>query len=124
MSAVSTANAAHYVWGQQCDGWHLLAGDDLSVIEERMPPGTAEVRHRHARSRQFFYVLGGTAMLELEGVAHHVVRALTMDVRDEADPAAVVLVGGVVQTARGWRRGSLDVRLAAWHHCHDPSLRV
>lgn len=70
MSAVSTANAAHYVWGQQCDGWHLLAGDDLSVIEERMPPGTAEVPHRHACSRQFFYVLSGTAMLELEGVAH------------------------------------------------------
>ncbi|HET6432050.1 cupin domain-containing protein [Dyella sp.] len=70
MSAVSTANAAHYVWGQQCDGWHLLAGDDLSVIEERMPPGTTEVRHRHVRSRQFFYVLSGTATLELEGVAH------------------------------------------------------
>ena len=70
MAAVSTANAAHYVWGRQCDGWHLLDGDDLSVIEERMPPGTAEVRHRHARSRQFFYVLDGTASLEREGVVH------------------------------------------------------
>ena len=71
MATVSTANAAHYVWGRQCDGWHLLDGDDLSVIEERMPPGTTEVRHRHARSRQFFYVLGGTATLELEGIEHH-----------------------------------------------------
>jgi mannose-6-phosphate isomerase-like protein (cupin superfamily) len=40
------------------------------VIEERMPPGTAEVRHRHARARQFFYVLEGEAVLELEGTAH------------------------------------------------------
>ena len=70
MSAVSTANAPHYTWGRQCDGWHLLQGDDLSVIEERMPPGTAEVRHRHARARQFFYILAGEAVLELEGVAH------------------------------------------------------
>lgn len=70
MVTVSTANAAHYVWGRQCDGWHLLEGDDLSVIEERMPPGTAEVRHRHARSRQFFYVLEGEATLELDGVDH------------------------------------------------------
>jgi mannose-6-phosphate isomerase-like protein (cupin superfamily) len=70
MHAVSTANAPHYTWGQQCDGWHLLQGDDLSVIEERMPPGTAEVRHRHARSRQFFYVLEGEAVLELGGVPH------------------------------------------------------
>ena len=70
MKAVSTANAPHYTWGQQCDGWHLLQGFDLSVIEERMPPGTAEVRHRHVRARQFFYVLEGEAVLELEGVQH------------------------------------------------------
>ncbi len=70
MATVSTANAAHDVWGRQCDGWHLLEGDDLRVIEERMPPGTAEVRHRHARSRQFFCVLEGEATLELDGVNH------------------------------------------------------
>ena len=70
MDTVSTANTAHYTWGQRCDGWHLLQGDDLSVIEERMLPATAEVRHRHARSRQFFYVLEGEALLELDGVTH------------------------------------------------------
>jgi quercetin dioxygenase-like cupin family protein len=68
MAAVSTANAAHYHWGQSCDGWHLLATDDLSVIEERMPPGSVEQRHRHAYARQFFYVLDGEAVLELEGI--------------------------------------------------------
>lgn len=70
MAAVSTRNAEHYTWGQGCDGWHLLAGDDLSVIEERMPGGTAEVRHWHARARQFFYVLEGELAIELEGVTH------------------------------------------------------
>ncbi|MBB6244090.1 cupin domain-containing protein [Rhodanobacter sp. MP1X3] len=69
-ASVSTDNAAHYRWGGVCDGWHLLAGDDLSVIEERMPPGAAEVRHRHARARQFFYVLEGVATLEATGVTH------------------------------------------------------
>ncbi|WP_114239242.1 cupin domain-containing protein [Dyella sp. C9] len=68
MGTVSTGNAEHYRWGQGCDGWHLLAGADLSVIEERMPGGTFEVRHRHARSRQFFYVLQGELTLELDGV--------------------------------------------------------
>ena len=67
MGAVGTHNTEHYRWGQGCDGWHLLAGHDLSVIEERMPPGTAEQRHRHARARQFFYVLEGEAVLELDG---------------------------------------------------------
>jgi quercetin dioxygenase-like cupin family protein len=74
MAAVSTANAEHYHWGQSCDGWHLLATDDLSVIEERMPPGSFEQRHRHARARQFFYVFEGEAVLELEGIAHRLHR--------------------------------------------------
>ena len=67
---VSIADAPHYRWGGACDGWHLLAGDDLSVIEERMPPAAFELRHRHARARQFFYVLEGVATLEAAGVEH------------------------------------------------------
>jgi mannose-6-phosphate isomerase-like protein (cupin superfamily) len=70
MNATSIANAEHYLWGQACDGWHLLATDDLSVIEERMPPDSFEQRHFHTRARQFFYVLDGEATLELEGVTH------------------------------------------------------
>jgi mannose-6-phosphate isomerase-like protein (cupin superfamily) len=67
---IQTANAEHYAWGAGCDGWHLLKREDLSVIRERVPPGAAEVRHRHARSRQFFYVLEGEATLEVGGVRH------------------------------------------------------
>jgi quercetin dioxygenase-like cupin family protein len=74
VNTVDAATARHYTWGDACDGWHLLEGDDLSVIEERVPPGAAETRHRHARSRQFFYVLEGEATLELEGVVHRLQR--------------------------------------------------
>lgn len=61
----------HYAWGEACDGWHLVRHADLSVIQERMPPGTSEVRHRHQRSRQFFTVLEGTLAIEVEGHEHH-----------------------------------------------------
>jgi mannose-6-phosphate isomerase-like protein (cupin superfamily) len=70
VSKATIDTARHYVWGGACDGWHLLEGDDLSVIEERVPPGAAEARHRHARSRQFFYVLEGLATLELDGTTY------------------------------------------------------
>lgn len=63
----SIANAEHYVWGDACEGWHLVRTPELSVIQERVPPGRSEVRHRHARARQFFYVLRGEATLEREG---------------------------------------------------------
>jgi mannose-6-phosphate isomerase-like protein (cupin superfamily) len=66
----STSTAAHYVWGAGCDGWHLVRSAALSIIEERMPADTSEVRHWHARSRQFLYVLSGTLTMEVEGVRH------------------------------------------------------
>lgn len=70
MAKISKENAEHYHWGDQCDGWHLVKGQELSVIHERMPGNTAEVRHYHERSRQFFFVLAGQAMLEVDGVRH------------------------------------------------------
>jgi quercetin dioxygenase-like cupin family protein len=100
VATVSTENAEHYRWGQDCDGWHLLAGDDLSVIEERMSPGTSEVHHRHARSRQFFYVLHGELTLELDGTVHrlaagqglHVPPGLPHQVSNDSDTDARMLV--------------------------------
>jgi quercetin dioxygenase-like cupin family protein len=67
---LSRATAPHYGWGAGCDGWHLCAAAGLSVIEERMPPGTSETRHRHAAARQVFYMLDGALDMELEGDVH------------------------------------------------------
>jgi len=63
----STENAEHYNWGSQCDGWHLLRSDSLSVIQERMPPGASEQLHYHEHAQQVFYILSGTATFEVEG---------------------------------------------------------
>ena len=65
---INKANAEHYVWGNNCDGWHLVKSDALSVIQEHMPPHTSEVRHYHEKSRQFFYVLSGVLTFEVEGI--------------------------------------------------------
>ncbi len=71
---VSRDSAEHYRWGgpdgSLCDGWHLLKTGELSVIEERMPPGAEEVRHFHERARQFFYVLEGELTMEIGGEVH------------------------------------------------------
>lgn len=63
---ISINTAEHYKWGSGCDGWHLVKNSELSVIQERMPPGTAEVRHFHHRAQQFFYILSGEAVIEVE----------------------------------------------------------
>lgn len=73
-AAVSIDNAEHYVWGEQCDGYHLVRSEALSVIQERVPPGGREVRHRHQHAEQFFYILSGVATLELDGTRHQLTR--------------------------------------------------
>jgi mannose-6-phosphate isomerase-like protein (cupin superfamily) len=65
---ISKANAEHYTWGQGCDGWYLVKDEQMTIIEERMPPGVAETLHRHVRSRQFFFVLAGAAVMEHGGI--------------------------------------------------------
>jgi mannose-6-phosphate isomerase-like protein (cupin superfamily) len=69
---ISRSTADHYTWGTHCDGWHLVRAEGLSVIHERMPSGTAESLHRHAKARQFFFVLSGAIEVELEGATHHI----------------------------------------------------
>jgi mannose-6-phosphate isomerase-like protein (cupin superfamily) len=66
MSMVQKSNAEHYVWGNGCDGWHLLKADAFSVIEERIPPGASERRHYHRAARQFFCVLSGVMSFEID----------------------------------------------------------
>lgn len=68
---INRANAQHYVWADVCDGWRLLDGQDLSVIEEEMPPGARETRHVHMQANQVFYVLGGTLTIEIGGDLVH-----------------------------------------------------
>jgi mannose-6-phosphate isomerase-like protein (cupin superfamily) len=65
---VNRENAEHYRWGNDCDAWYLVNDEPLSVIEELMPPGAAEIRHHHERAQQFFYILTGEVLMEVEGV--------------------------------------------------------
>lgn len=67
MKSISKDTAEHYVWGDGCDGWHLLANDELSVIEESVPAGCSETRHFHEYAQQFFYVLSGCVVIEVNG---------------------------------------------------------
>lgn len=63
----SHLNSEHYVWGEVCESWHLLKEPDLSVIEERVPPGAGEAKHFYSTARQYFFVLSGHATLEFDG---------------------------------------------------------
>lgn len=100
MEKVSVENAEHYVWGDQCDGWHLVKSANLSVIQERVPSGCSEVRHRHEKSEQFFYVLSGVATLEVLGVSHtlmpnqglHVPAGVPHQLRNESSEDLIFIV--------------------------------
>lgn len=67
MHPIDRSSAEHYIWGNACDGWHLVKRTDMSVIAERVPPGARETRHFHATARQFFFILSGRAVIEMSG---------------------------------------------------------
>ena len=64
-------SAEHYIWGQNCDGWHLSKSSEVSIIQERMPQNTFEIRHIHNKSCQFFFILSGEATMEVNGETQH-----------------------------------------------------
>lgn len=120
IAPVRIENAEHYRWAEVCDGWHLLKLDGLSVIRERVPPGVSETRHRHARARQFFYVLDGAAVLEVDGVRHalpagsglHVPPGAAHQFRNESDADVHFLVVSVPKS-HGDRENVADVGATA-----------
>ena len=66
------ANVEHYSWGNNCEGWHLVKTPELSIIQERMPAGTAEKLHFHRVAQQFFYIISGTATFLVNGETYTV----------------------------------------------------
>lgn len=68
MQIANKNTSEHYKWGDNCEGWHLVKNNNLSVIRELVPPGKSEIKHYHSRSRQFFFVLEGIATMELPDI--------------------------------------------------------
>jgi mannose-6-phosphate isomerase-like protein (cupin superfamily) len=64
---ITNETARHYSWGGNCDGWHFLESDSLSVIREKIPPGGGEVLHYHEKAQQLFFILSGQARFEADG---------------------------------------------------------
>lgn len=64
-SIISTKNASHFKWGENCDGWWLKDSGRFTVIYEHMPANSAEVKHYHQQTEQFFYCLQGQLVIEL-----------------------------------------------------------
>ena len=47
---IDRSSAEHYVWGEVNDGWHLVKRDDMSVITERIAPGSSEMKGQLGQS--------------------------------------------------------------------------
>jgi mannose-6-phosphate isomerase-like protein (cupin superfamily) len=80
MMIKNKANAEHYPWGQVCDGWRLLDRSDLSVIQERIPPGAGEISHFHRHARQLFFVLSGELQIQLGEQRFHLSQGDSLEV--------------------------------------------
>ncbi|MFD1737222.1 cupin domain-containing protein [Bacillus salitolerans] len=62
---ITKQTADHYQWGDKCDGWYFAKNKNQTVILEKMPPHTQENRHYHKQAHQFFFIITGTATIEI-----------------------------------------------------------
>jgi mannose-6-phosphate isomerase-like protein (cupin superfamily) len=65
----SRSTATINEWASGHYAWPLVQQEGLSVKLEEIPPGGASDTHYHRRSRQFFFILGGQALVRLDGEA-------------------------------------------------------
>lgn len=113
MTIVSIKNAKHYVWGGNCDGWHLATSDKLSVIQERVPQGSSEARHLHEKAEQFFYVISGIATVEVSDVVH------------EIHPGEGIHVpAGIPHTLRNQHKDDLEFLVISSPPSHDDRVNA
>ena len=63
-----TRSIHHKEWVSGCDAWTLLNTEGLTIKQETMPAGTEEQLHYHQNAQQFFYILKGEAVFEVDDV--------------------------------------------------------
>ncbi|MCF8463770.1 MAG: cupin domain-containing protein [Flavobacteriales bacterium] len=63
----TTKNSKSYHWGDGCTAWQFVNTPSMSVIRETMPPKASESLHKHSKSQQFFFIIKGEALFELNG---------------------------------------------------------
>jgi mannose-6-phosphate isomerase-like protein (cupin superfamily) len=81
LKVVDSSNTEHYLWGDNCHGWHFVKSESLSVIKETMPPGTKEKLHYHEKALQFFYIISGIATFETDEQSYTVVQGKGITIR-------------------------------------------
>lgn len=67
MKKILTTNTTeHFNWGEHCSGWFFINNPALSILYEKMPAGAMEEKHYHEATWQFFFVLSGSATMEID----------------------------------------------------------
>lgn len=97
---MNESNLGYYQWGEGCEGWHLCALETLSVIKEKMPPGTQEIKHYHASKTQYFFILEGELVIWMDHQEIHlkkhqgitVLPTVTHEVRNDSQGEVTFLV--------------------------------
>jgi mannose-6-phosphate isomerase-like protein (cupin superfamily) len=82
MNVVSQAHPlAGYAWGKAAMAWNLVDEENLSIKLEQMPDGEEEALHYHQHAHQFFFILKGKALFEIEGIRTQVMKEQGIHVR-------------------------------------------
>ena len=84
MQPVSRSTQTAYKWGEGGVGWPLVDTDGLLVIEETLAPGCSEKRHHHNKATQCFYILEGSAVMNIDGHNRILAQGMVLQIQPRA----------------------------------------
>ncbi len=69
---IKLSDLERYQWANEGEAWRLCFDHELSILKERMAQGVSESLHSHKMAKQWFYIVKGKALFELNGKFHEV----------------------------------------------------
>lgn len=106
---ISPDTARRSTWDDGCTVWHLVDRSDLSVVQESLAAGSATRTHAHDRSREYFHVLSGRAVVAVgprttevtAGSGIEIPPRVRHQIRNETDEELLLLVVSAPKVTSG-----------------------
>ena len=84
MQPVSRNTQTAYGWGEGGVGWPLVHPDEKFVFGETLAPAFIGKRHHHKKAAQCFYILEGSAVMNIDGHNRILVQGMALQIQPRA----------------------------------------
>ena len=84
MQPFSRNTQTAYGWGEGGVGWPLVDTDEILGFGKTLAPASSEKRHHHKKAAQCFYILEGSAVMNIDGHNRILAQGMALQIQQRA----------------------------------------